>query len=96
MIYNVRAKFRFKKSKKKHYITHYIRWNEKGPKYFKQTLYEGKGKVGLQNTCRKTKEEVRSHLGLNSLASARAVSKDKDRWRECIWPIYGSGHQEVR
>ena len=58
---------------------------------------EGKRRVGWpKTTWRRTTEQERSELGWNSWASARAVARDRGRWRQCIGALCASGHEEDR
>ena len=58
---------------------------------------EGKRRVGRpKTTWRRTTEQERSELGWNSWASARAVARDRCRWRQCIRALCASGHEEDR
>ncbi|KAK3084362.1 hypothetical protein FSP39_012217 [Pinctada imbricata] len=58
---------------------------------------KGKRKVGRQKTTwRRTTEQERSELGWNSWASARAVARDRGRWKQFIGALCASGHEENR
>ena len=58
---------------------------------------EGKRRVGRpKTTWRRTTEQERSELGWNSWALARAVARDRGRWRQCIGALCASGHEEDR
>ncbi|KAK3091455.1 hypothetical protein FSP39_019953 [Pinctada imbricata] len=58
---------------------------------------EGKRKVGRpKTTWRRTTEKERSELGWNSWVSARAVARDRGKWKQCIGALCASGHEEDR
>ena len=58
---------------------------------------EGKRKVGRpKTTWRRTTEKERDQLGWKSWSAARAIARDRDKWKSDIRALYANGHEEVR
>jgi hypothetical protein len=58
---------------------------------------EGKGKVVRpKSTWRRTTEQERTELGLNSWASARAMARYRNRLKQCVGALCTSGYEKDR
>ena len=58
---------------------------------------DGKRKVGRpKTTWRRTVEKERENLGWRSWNEARAIAKDRDKWKKSVEALCASRHEEDR